>query len=164
MNIIVKNSYLYIGEFRLKCAIGKEGIRKNKFEGDGCTPKGIFKIGSLYFRKDRLNEPECLLSSKKILRNFGWCDDSGHKFYNRLVRFNNKTKFSFEQLYRKDNKYDLIIVIKYNYLKTVKFKGSAIFIHLTKDYSPTKGCIALKKKDFLILNKLINKKTKIKIT
>ena len=70
MNIIVKNSYLYIGEFRLKCAIGKEGIRKNKFEGDGCTPKGIFKIGSLYFRKDRLNEPECLLSSKKILRNF----------------------------------------------------------------------------------------------
>ena len=42
-------------------------------------------------------------------------------------------------------------------------KGSAIFIHLTKNYGKTLGCIALKKTDFLILLRVINKKTKIKI-
>ena len=41
--------------------------------------------------------------------------------------------------------------------------GSAIFLHLTKDYKATAGCIALKKKDFDVLLNLINKKTKIKI-
>jgi L,D-peptidoglycan transpeptidase YkuD (ErfK/YbiS/YcfS/YnhG family) len=66
-------------------------------------------------------------------------------------------------MHRKDNKYDLLIPIKYNMLKPIKNKGSAIFIHLTKNYKPTAGCIALKKNDFLILLKLINKKTKIRI-
>ena len=68
-----------------------------------------------------------------------------------------------EKLYRRDNTYDVLIVIEYNTKKTKPFKGSAIFIHLTKNYSPTEGCIALKKNDLLILLKIINKKSKIKI-
>ena len=72
-------------------------------------------------------------------------------------------KISYEKLYRKDHKYDFFVLIKYNYKNTIKFKGSAIFLHLTKNYLPTKGCIALNKKDFLILIKLINKNTKIRI-
>ena len=36
-------------------------------------------------------------------------------------------------------------------------------MHLTKNYKPTAGCIALKKKDFLIMLKLIKKIHKIKI-
>ena len=92
----------------------------------------------------------------------GWCDDPlNQKNYNKLV-FNIKgTKC--EKLYRKDQKYDLIIPIKYNYFKPIKFKGSCIFIHLTNNYKATAGCIGLSKKDFLILIKLINKKTKILI-
>ena len=68
-----------------------------------------------------------------------------------------------EKLKRKDYKYDLFIPIKYNYNKPIVGKGSCIFIHLTKDYKPTAGCIALSKKDFLIILKLIKTKTKIKI-
>jgi len=94
----------------------------------------------------------------------GWCDDPKSKYYNKLIKIKKNLKVSYEKLYRKDSKYDFFILIKYNYTKTLKNKGSAIFIHLTKNYSPTKGCIAIKKKDFLILIKLINKKTKIKIT
>ena len=93
----------------------------------------------------------------------GWCDDPNSKFYNKQIKLKKNLKISYEKLYRKDNKYDLFILIKYNYKKIIKNKGSAIFLHLTKDYLPTKGCIALKKKDFLILSKLIDKKTKIKI-
>ena len=85
------------------------------------------------------------------------------KYYNKLIKIKN-FKINHEKLYRKDNKYDIFILIKYNYKKVIKNQGSAIFLHLTKNYLPTKGCVALSKKDFLILIKLVNKKTKIKIT
>ena len=90
----------------------------------------------------------------------GWCDDIYNpKNYNKLTKVSKKIKH--EKLYRKDDKYNLLIPIKYNYLKPKIPKGSCIFLHLTKDYKPTAGCIALKKKDFLILIKLINKNTRI---
>jgi L,D-peptidoglycan transpeptidase YkuD (ErfK/YbiS/YcfS/YnhG family) len=89
-----------------------------------------------------------------------WCDDSIHPKYNEEIKIVNK-KIK-EKLYRKDHKYDYIISIDHNSNK-IPNKGSAIFIHLTNDYKPTAGCIALRKKDFEILLKLINKKTKIKI-
>ena len=92
----------------------------------------------------------------------GWCDDPlDQKNYNKLISINKTIKS--ERLHRKDHKYDLIIPIKYNYPKPTKFRGSCIFIHLTNNYKPTAGCIALQKKDFLIMLKLINKKTKIQI-
>ena len=94
----------------------------------------------------------------------GWCDDPKSKYYNRLIKIKKDLKISHEKLFRKDNKYDLFILVKYNYKKTYKNRGSAIFLHLTKNYSPTKGCIAIQKNDFLIINKLINKNSKIKIT
>ena len=90
----------------------------------------------------------------------GWCDDiKNKKKYNKLIKISNNIKH--EKLYRKDSKYNILIPIKYNFKNTIVGKGSCIFIHLTKDYKPTAGCIALKKKDILILLKLINKKTKI---
>ena len=92
----------------------------------------------------------------------GWCDDiKNKKNYNKLINVKDKTKH--EKLFRNDHKYDLLIPIKYNYKKSILGKGSCIFIHLTNNYKPTAGCIALNKKDFLIMLRLINKKTKIKI-
>ena len=163
MNIIVKKNYLYIDQFKLKCALGKGGIIKNKVEGDGCTPKGKYKIGDLFYRKDKVKKLKCLINKRIIKKNFAWCDDSESKFYNRLVKLRKKNNFNFEKLFRKDFKYNYLIPIKYNFHNTIKNKGSAIFIHLTKDYKPTKGCIALKEKDFVILSKLISKKTNISI-
>ena len=92
----------------------------------------------------------------------GWCNDSKSKFYNKEIQINNQ-KIKHEKLFRKDHSYDYLIVINYNTKKIIPSKGSAIFIHLTKNYKKTAGCIALKKKDFLILTKIINNKTKIKI-
>ena len=92
----------------------------------------------------------------------GWCNDvRSPKNYNKLFKI--KKKIKHEKLMRKDYKYNLIIPIKYNFKKPIAGKGSCIFIHLTKNYKPTAGCIGLKKKDFLIMLKLINKNTKIKI-
>ena len=92
----------------------------------------------------------------------GWCDDIKSKKYNKEISF--PFKYSAEKLYRKDNIYDIFINIKYNFDPTRKGKGSAIFLHLAdKKYKPTKGCVALIKKNFLKILPLINKKTKISI-
>tara|TARA_Y100001970_G_scaffold276331_1_gene378866 strand:+ start:1608 stop:2102 length:495 start_codon:yes stop_codon:yes gene_type:complete len=163
MTIFVKNKHtLHIGEFEFKCCIGKKGSTKNKNEGDKKTPKGSFKIENLYFRKDRKEKPLTLLKCINITKNMGWCDDIRFpKKYNKLIKIQKKIRH--EKLMRKDNKYDFLIPIKYNFKKPVIGMGSCIFIHLTKDYKPTAGCVALKEKDFLIMLKLIKKDSKIKI-
>jgi len=163
MIIHIKNKdTLIVKEFRFKCCIGKKGIRKKKIEGDLCTPSGKFKIGKLYWRPDRVQFPETKLSIKKINKNMGWCNDSKSKFYNKQIKINKKIKH--EKLFRKDYKYNYLLVIEYNTKRTKPNRGSAIFIHLTKNFKPTAGCVALLQKDFLILVKLINKKSTIKIS
>ena len=164
MTILVKNKHtLQIDEFIFKCCIGKKGSTKNKKEGDKKTPKGSFKIGNLYFRKDRLKKPSTLLKCIEIKKNMGWCDDIRFpKKYNKLIRINKK--IGHEKLIRKDSKYNFLIPIKYNFKKPVAGLGSCIFIHLTKDYKPTAGCVALKEKDFLIMLKIIRKNSYIKIS
>ena len=163
MLIKVKNKdTLIFDDFIFQCAVGKKGISSKKKEGDKKTPIGQFAIENLYYRSDRIQKPLTDLKCIKIKKNMGWCDDPlDIKNYNKLIKLNKKIKC--EKLYRKDHNYDLLIPIKYNFLKRIKFKGSCIFIHLTNDYKPTLGCIAIKKKDLLIILKLINKKTKIKI-
>ena len=163
MTIFVKNKHtLQIDEFKFKCCVGKNGSTKNKKEGDKKTPKGKFQIEHLYFRKDRLEKPLTSLKCIRIKKNMGWCNDvKSPKMYNKFFKIEKKIKH--EKLNRKDYKYDLMIPIKYNFISPITGKGSCIFIHLTKNYKPTAGCIGLKKKDFLIMLKLINKNTKIKI-
>ncbi len=92
----------------------------------------------------------------------GWCDDPRSKKYNHII--NLPSKYSHEKLYRKDNIYDLVLVLNYNMNPVIKNKGSAIFIHITKkNYKPTRGCIALKKENLLNIIKLIKKNCVVKI-
>ena len=163
MLIRLKNKdKLIIDDFKFKCCIGKNGVKKQKIEGDNSTPKGIFTIGTFYYRKDRVIKPFTSLKTKVIKSNIGWCNDAKKKSYNKEIKI--KKMIRCEKLFRKDHMYDYLIVINYNIKKTIPGIGSAIFIHLTKNYYPTAGCIALKKQDFLILLKLINNKTKIVIS
>ena len=163
MTILVKNKHtLQIDEFIFKCSIGKNGLTVNKKEGDKKTPRGTFEIENLYFRKDYKKKPPTSLKCVEIKKNMGWCDDIRFpEKYNKLCKIEKNIKS--EKLRRKDSKYDLLIPIKYNVKKPITGKGSCIFIHLTKDYRPTAGCVALKEKDFLIMLKLINRNSKIKI-
>ena len=163
MLINLKNKdTLIIDDFKFKCSIGKKGIKKNKIEGDKSTPKGFFSIGKLYYRADRVPKPRTDLNIKKIYPNLGWCNDSKSNFYNSEIKIRKNIKH--EKLFRKDYKYNYLLVIEYNKKATKPNKGSAIFIHLTKNFKPTAGCLALLQKDFLILLKLINKQSTIKIS
>ena len=159
IHVINKNT-LIIDDFKLKCCVGKNGIASYKKEGDYTTPSGLFRLKKLYFRKDRLGSPKCKIKKKVITKNLAWCDDSTHKKYNEEIKVGSKT--DREKFYRVDNKYDYLITINHNE-KKIPYKGSAIFLHLTDNYKPTAGCIALKKKDFEILLKIIDQNTKIRI-
>ena len=164
MTIIIKNKgTLLIEDFKFKCSIGKKGATRDKREGDNKTPIGTFNLGEIYYRKDRVKKIPSKLKTISIKKNMGWCDDPKSKYYNRLIRIRKNLKVGYEKLFRNDDKYNLLIPIKYNYKKVTKNKGSAIFLHLTKNYLPTRGCIAVNENDFLILCKLIKKNTKIKI-
>ena len=162
MNIKIKKHLLLYKDYKLKCAIGKSGIISTKKEGDLATPKGTFELGTFYYRKDNNKPLKCKIKKKIIKEKMGWCNDSKSKKYNQEISF--PFKYGAEKLYRKDKIYDLFINIKYNFSPVIKEKGSAIFLHITDGkYKPTKGCVAIAKKDFLKILPLINNKTKISI-
>ena len=162
MILKVKNKdTLLVDDFIFKCSTGKRGLKKSKKEGDKCTPIGLFSLGQIYYRPDRLDKPDTNLKIVPIKKNMGWCDDPKSKYYNREIRLPPKARH--EKLYKNDHSYDLLLVINYNTTKTIPYKGSAIFLHLTSNYKKTNGCIAVRRKDLYIILKLINKNSKIKI-
>jgi L,D-peptidoglycan transpeptidase YkuD (ErfK/YbiS/YcfS/YnhG family) len=162
MIIVKRSENLLFKNLKFKCSLGKNGVTKNKIEGDKCTPSGTYRLKQVFYRADRIKKFSTNIKKIKIKKNMGWCDDSSSKRYNQLIRV--PTKFSHEKLYRKDGIYDIIVVLNYNMNPVIKKKGSAIFMHIAKkNYSKTLGCIGLKKSDLLeILNKL-KKNNKIKI-
>jgi len=162
MIIVKKSKYLKYKNLKFRCSLGKAGIRKKKKEGDNITPKGIFKITSIYYRPDRIKKISTQLKKIKITKNIGWCDDPKSNFYNREIKLPNK--FSHEKFYRKDNLYDIIAILNYNTKPIIKNKGSAIFIHIANNnYKPTAGCVGIKKSNLIKLLSIIKKNNKIKI-
>jgi len=160
MHVFLKNKKIIFLDYKIKCSIGKRGIRKKRVEGDKTTPRGTFKIKYLLYRKDRLSVIRTKLKKYVIKKNMGWCDDLNTTKYNKLIKL--PSSFKHEKLYRKDHIYDLILVINYNMNPTLKNRGSAIFIHVArKNYSPTRGCVAMTKIDIKILLKNLEKENKI---
>ena len=147
-----------MGNYKVKCAVGKRGIATKKKEGDLITPKGKFKIKYILYRKDRVYSLKTKIKKINIKKDMGWCNDSASQKYNKLIRF--PSQYSAEKIYRSDNSYDIILVLDFNFKPIIKGKGSAIFIHVAKkNYKNTAGCIALQKKDLRNLIKIINTKT-----
>jgi len=162
MHILVKNNFLNYKNYKVKCALGKKGINYKKKEGDLITPIGLFNIKYLLYRRDKIANFQTELKKIPIKKNMGWCNDPKSKQYNKLIKL--PSNHSYEKLHKKNNIYDIILVIDYNMNPIVKNKGSAIFVHIAKkNYKKTEGCIAIKKKEILKLLKIIKKNTKIKI-
>jgi L,D-peptidoglycan transpeptidase YkuD (ErfK/YbiS/YcfS/YnhG family) len=160
MIIINKSGYLKYKDLKFRCSLGKAGIGKKEKEGDKITPKGTYKIVKIYYRNDRVKKIFSDFKLFKIKKNMGWCDDPKSKKYNRLVKL--PSKYAYEELHRKDNIYDLVLVLNYNMKPIIKNKGSAIFIHIAnKNYKKTAGCIGLNKSHLINIIKKIKKNTKV---
>ena len=159
---MINKKYLIYKQYKVKCAIGKRGIGYKRKEGDLITPKGLYKIRFILYRKDRIKKIKTKLKKIVIKKNMGWCNDPKSKKYNQLIYL--PFISSYEKLFLKKNIYDIILVLNYNMSPIKKNKGSAIFIHIAKNnYKKTEGCIAVKKINLLKIIKDIKKNTKIKI-
>ena len=162
MIIVKKSGYLKYKNFKFRCALGKNGVKKKLKEGDFITPKGKYKLIKIYYRPDRIKKINSPLKKVRIKKNMGWCDDVNSKYYNKQIKINDK--ISHERLYRKDSLYDILVVLNYNLNPIIRGKGSAIFLHVAKkNYSKTQGCIALKRNELLNLVSKIKKNTQIRI-
>ena len=162
MHILINKNYLTYNKLKVKCAIGKKGIGNKRKEGDLITPRGQFIIKYILYRKDRV-KIVTKLKKKIIKKNMGWCNDPKSSDYNKIV----KLPFSYrhEKLFKKENTYDIILVLNYNMNPVKKNKGSAIFIHVAKNsFKKTEGCVAIKKINLIKLLKEINPYTKVKIS
>jgi len=163
MIIVKKSGHLKYKNLKFRCALGSAGVKKKTKEGDNITPKGIFKIIKIYYRPDKIKKITTLIKTIKIKKNMGWCDDPKSRFYNKQIKL--PSKLGHEKLYRSDNLYDLIAVLNYNTKPIIKNKGSAIFIHIAKkNFSKTKGCIAVKKEDLIYLLSKIKRNSQVKIS
>jgi L,D-peptidoglycan transpeptidase YkuD (ErfK/YbiS/YcfS/YnhG family) len=162
MHILINKKYLTYKNYKLKCALGKRGIGYKKKEGDLITPVGKYKINYILYRKDRIKKIYSKIRTIVIKKNMAWCDDPESKDYNKLIKL--PSDFSFEKLYKKENIYDIVLVLDYNMNPIIKNKGSAIFIHVAKkNFKKTEGCIALRKIHLLKIIKLLESNTKVKI-
>ena len=159
--LVNKLGMLKFGKLFFKCGLGENGITNNNKEGDLKTPKGIFKIKNIMYRKDRIKNIKTKLTKIVIQKNHVCCDVSSNTNYNKIYRTNNITLS--EKLWRKDSLYDILIVLDYNMDPVKKNKGSAIFLHLFDKNKKieTKGCVSIEKKNMLTLLK--NNPNKIKI-
>ncbi|MBL4614301.1 MAG: L,D-transpeptidase family protein [Magnetovibrio sp.] len=164
MRILVEpDGFVVFSHQRMRCALGKGGIRIDKCEGDGATPVGEFALGRVFYRPDRLSTPPSAeLTIQPLTKNMGWCDDTRHPDYNCLITLPHPAHH--EKMWREDGLYDVVVEILYNTDPPRANIGSAIFIHVAKpNYAPTEGCIALKLDDLLKLLRMCTKTSFITI-
>jgi L,D-peptidoglycan transpeptidase YkuD (ErfK/YbiS/YcfS/YnhG family) len=133
---------LIVGPQAIPVALGRAGIKANKREGDGATPRGRFRLRRLWWRADRLSRPVTQLPVRRIGPADAWCEDPGDRRYNRpFLRSANEPG---DLLRRDDGLYDLVIELDHNTRPRVAGRGSAVFIHVARDgFKPTAGCVAL---------------------
>lgn len=134
--------WLLAGPHAVPVALGRAGILANKREGDGGTPRGVFRLRRLWWRADRLNRPPTRLPVRPIRGDDGWCEDPRDRHYNQPIRL--KPDDPGDRLKRADHLYDLIVELDHNTRPRVAGRGSAVFVHIARPgFAPTAGCVAL---------------------
>ncbi len=151
-----------IGLWVVPVALGRGGVKANKLEGDGGTPRGKFLPVRVWWRADRLPRPRTSLPVRRIGPADAWCEDPADRRYNHA--FKRSASEPGDRLWRDDGLYDLFIEIDHNKRPRVARRGSAVFIHVARPgYAPTAGCVALRLPDLQRLLSRLTPKIRIKI-
>lgn len=153
---------LIAGALALPVALGRGGIKADKREGDGATPRGRFRLKRLWWRSDRHARPHTLLPVRRIRADDGWCEDPANRHYNQPVKVPPGSKA--DRLTRPDALYDFIIELDHNTRPRVAGRGSAVFIHIARSgFGPTAGCVALNMAALRRLVAMLSPRTQIEI-
>lgn len=163
LDIVVSAAgFAEVGGKRFRCAVGNGGIKRDKREGDGATPAGVWPLREVLYRADRIAKPKTKLPVRALTRDDGWCDAPGDPRYNTNVKL--PYPGSAEHLWRRDRIYDLIVVVGYNDAPVVPGAGSAIFLHVARaSYAPTVGCVAFARRDLLRILALTDERSRLDV-
>jgi L,D-peptidoglycan transpeptidase YkuD (ErfK/YbiS/YcfS/YnhG family) len=157
-----QRGWLQAGATIIPVTLGRGGIRANKREGDGSTPRGTFHPLRIWWRGDRLGRPRGRLPVRRISPRDAWCEDPNDRRYNRPIRLQEND--AGDRLMRQDHLYDVIVEIDHNTRPRTAGRGSAVFIHLARDaFGPTAGCVGLRRNDLLRLVAKLGPRTRIVI-
>jgi L,D-peptidoglycan transpeptidase YkuD (ErfK/YbiS/YcfS/YnhG family) len=135
--------WLVAGPLALPVALGRGGIKANKREGDGGTPRGHFRLRRLWWRAERHPRPATFLPVQRIGPDDGWSEDPSDRHYNQPIKVPDGS--NADRLARTDHLYDFIIELDHNTRPRIAGRGSAVFIHVARPhFAPTAGCVALR--------------------
>lgn len=138
---------------------------KEKMEGDGKAPAGIFRLsGAFGYGKEAVKKIR--LPYRQATPGDYWIDDVGSPQYNQWVTVADSVENdphsrwdSFERMRREDGLYEFGILVDHNTSPIEKGKGSAIFIHIWRGSGmPTAGCTAMPRADLLEILGWLNEK------
>jgi L,D-peptidoglycan transpeptidase YkuD (ErfK/YbiS/YcfS/YnhG family) len=153
---------LLAGAQAIPVVLGRSGIRANKYEGDGATPRGRFRLVRLWWRADRHPRPRTMLPTQRITPDLAWCEDTTDRRYNRPFR--RAAAEPGDRLWREDRLYDFVIELDHNTRPRVTGRGSAVFVHVARpNRSPTSGCVALDTRELRRLLARLRRGTRIVI-
>lgn len=162
LDIVVSSRIARVGGARFRCAVGGGGVRRDKREGDGATPVGVWPLREVLYRADRMVKPLTKLPVRALNPDDGWCDAPGDPRYNTSVKL--PYAASAEHLWRRDRLYDLIVVVGYNDAPVVPGAGSAIFLHIARaGYAPTAGCVAFARTHLLRILAMIDERSRLDV-
>jgi L,D-peptidoglycan transpeptidase YkuD (ErfK/YbiS/YcfS/YnhG family) len=134
--------WLIAGSLALPVALGRGGIKANKREGDGGTPRGAFRLKRLWWRADRAPRPRTRLPVRRIRIDDAWCESPADRHYNQSIRVSDS--HPGDRLWRADALYDLLIELDHNTRPRIAGRGSGVFVHVAQPgFAPTAGCVAL---------------------
>jgi L,D-peptidoglycan transpeptidase YkuD (ErfK/YbiS/YcfS/YnhG family) len=157
-----RRGWLLLDGSAIPVALGRGGIKANKFEGDGGTPRGTFRPLKLWWRADRHGRPRAKLPTRPIAASDAWCEDPSSRHYNRAIKL--AADAPGDRLMRGDHLYDFVVEIDHNTRPTISKRGSAVFLHLARDgFQPTAGCVAMTRASMLRLLKRLGTTTRIRI-
>lgn len=157
-----QQGWLLLGGRAVAVTLGRSGIRADKREGDGATPRGLFRAVRVWWRSDRGRRPKTRLPVRRIRPCDAWCEDPADRRYNRPILL--AEGGPGDRLWREDRLYDIVVEIDHNRRPRIAGRGSAVFFHVARpDFGPTAGCVGLPEPELRRLIARIGPRTRIAI-
>ncbi len=134
--------------------LGTDKPGRHKQEGDGCTPAGVFAVGTVYGYASTLPDGADF-PYHQVTTADAWIEDPALPDYNRHVVVDPQNPppwFKREHMRLDDSAYRWLVEIRHNADPPVPGAGSAIFLHVRRGPGRlTAGCTALPEDDLVDL-------------
>jgi L,D-peptidoglycan transpeptidase YkuD (ErfK/YbiS/YcfS/YnhG family) len=130
--------------------VGRNGLRRNRREGDGTTPIGTYPVGRVMYGNDP--NPGVKFPYQRLRCGDWWVEDPASPAYNTFRHVPCGTRPPFRTttpgMWEEDTAYSHLAVVEFNMNPVVPGRGSGIFLH-AQTGGPTNGCISLSRADLV---------------